>query len=153
MLRALGGLIVMSLPPVLFVGYCRSLLVEASEAELSEAAQRAIAAESGTISAEDFKRLPALARSCPFGQRDEASLRAICVYHRLPQCLYSICSRMSDAFVAWAVRERQRCCYFVAVKLDRRIANARACWSEQTNSSEKQSLPPSLDSSEGRLPD
>ena len=143
MLRAFVGLILVSLPPVLFVAYCRSLLVEASEAKLSEAAQRAIAAESATISVEDFERLVAMARLCPFGQKDEASLRAICVYHLLLQALYSICSHMSDAFVVWAVRERQRCCYFVAVKLDRRIANARACWSEQTSSSEKQSLPPS----------
>jgi hypothetical protein len=141
MLRASVGLILVSLPPVLFVAYCRSLLVEGSEAKLSEAAQKAIAAESGTISAKDFERLLALARLCPFGQNDEASLRAICVYHLLLQGLHSISSRMFEAFARWGEQERQRCSYFVAVKLDRRIANACACWSEQTSSSEKQSSP------------
>jgi hypothetical protein len=143
MLRAFVGLILVSLPPVLFVAYCRSLLVEGSEAELSEAAHKAIAAESATISAKDFERLLALARLCPFGQKDETSLRAICVYHFFLQGLHSISSRMSEALARWGEQERQRCSYFVAVKLDRRIANARACWSEQTSSSEKQSSPPS----------
>jgi hypothetical protein len=143
MLRAFVELILVSLPPVLFVAYCRSLLVEGSEAKLSEAAQKAIAAESGTISAKDFERLLALTRLCPFDQNDEASLRALCVYHLLLHGLCGTSSRMCDAFVGWAERERQRCCHFVAVKFDRRIANACACWSDQTSSSEKQSLPPS----------
>ena len=143
MLRAFVGLILVSLPPVLFIAYCRSLLVEASEAKLSEAAQKAIAADSGTISAEDFQRLLALARLCPFGQNDDISLSAICVYHLLLQGLHSISPRVSEAFARWVEQERQRCSYFVAVKLDRRIANARACWSEQRSSSEKQSSPPS----------
>ncbi len=143
MFHAFVGLILASLLAVLFLAYCRSLLAEASDAKLSEAAQKAIAAESGTISAKDFQRLRALARLCPFGQTDEASLRAICVYHLLLQGLYGICSRMCDAFAGWTERERQRCSYFVDVTIDRRIASARALLAEQTTDSEKQSLPPS----------
>jgi hypothetical protein len=143
MLRAFVGLILVSLPLVLFGAYRRSLLAQASEVKLSAAARKAIAAASGTISAKDFQRLKALARLCPFGQKDETSLKAICVYHLLLQGLHSISSRMPEALARCAERERQRCSYFVAVKLDRRIGNARACWSEQTSGSEKQSLPPS----------
>jgi hypothetical protein len=143
MLRAFVGLILVSLPPVLFVAYCRSLLAQASEAKLSEVARKAIAAASGTISAEDFQRLLAMARLCPFGQKDKASLRVMCVYHLLLQGLYGICSRMSDPFVGWTDRERQRCSYFVAIKLDRRIVNTRALFAEQATQTNKESLPPS----------
>jgi hypothetical protein len=143
MLRAFVGLILVSLPPLLFVAYCRSLLAQASEVKLRAAAQEAIAAASGTISAKDFQGLKALVRLCPSGQKDETSLRAICVYYLLLQGLHSISSRMSEALARWAERESQRCSYFVAVNLDRRIGTARACWSEQTSSCEKQSLPPS----------
>jgi len=109
------------------------LLALASEAKLSKVARKAIAAASGTISAEDFQRLLALARLCPFGQKDEALLRVMCVYHLLLQSLY----------VDWADRERQRCSYFVAIKLDRRIANTHALFAEQATQSDEESLPPS----------
>ncbi len=138
MFHAFIGLILVSLLAVLFLAsYCRSLLAQASEAKLSAAAQKAIATESGTISAEDFQRLHALARLCPFGQKDEVSLRAISVYYLSLQGLHGISSRMSDAFAGWAKRERQRCSYFVAVCIDRRIAAARKLWAEQMIRPEK----------------
>ncbi|MGH9739362.1 MAG: hypothetical protein ACRD4X_12380 [Candidatus Acidiferrales bacterium] len=143
MLRASVGLILVSIPPVLFVAYCRSLLAQASETTLSAAGQEAIAAESEAISAKDFRGLHALARLCPFVQKHEASPRAMSVYYFLLQGLSGICSQMCDAFARWTERERQKCSYFVVVRIDRRVASARALLAEQTSDSEKQSLPPS----------
>lgn len=131
MFRAFVGFTLAALPPLLFVAYCRSLLAQACETELSAAVLKAIATESGSVSAEDFHRLQALVGLCPLGQKDGAALACVSAYYFLLTGLYAISSRICEACADWTERERQKCSYFVAVRLDQRIASARKLRAEQ----------------------
>jgi hypothetical protein len=94
MVRAFVGFTLAVLPLLLFVAYCRSLLHQASNAELSTAALNAIAAESARISGEDFHRLRALVVLCPPGRKDEFPLAAVSIYFFLLTVIYGISSRI-----------------------------------------------------------
>jgi hypothetical protein len=120
-----------ALPPLLFVTYCRSLLRQASNTELSTAALNAIAAGSASVSAEDFYRLRALLGLCPLGQKDAFPLAAVSIYFSLLTVIYAISSRISWGIANWTERERQRCSHFFAVSLDKRIATTRRLRAEQ----------------------
>jgi hypothetical protein len=137
MFRTFVVLTLAMLPPLLFVAYCRSLLAQASDIELSAAVVKAIATESGSISAEDFYRLKGLAGLCPLGRKDEFPLAAVSIYFFLLTVIYGISSRISGGKANWTHRERQRCSHFVAVNLDKRIASARQLWAEQMIHPEK----------------
>ena len=130
MFRAFVWFILTALPPLLFVAYCRSLLRQASNAELSTAGLNAIAAESAGVSAEDFRRLRALLGLCPLGRKDAFPLAAVSIYFFLLTVFCAMSSRICG--VANEIeRERNRCSHFVAVRLDERIARARRFWAEQ----------------------
>lgn len=105
---------------------------------MTEATLKAITLQGGAISSQDFDSLRALVRLCPIGQKEGASVGAVAAYYFLLTGLYVIFSRICEAFADWAERERRRCTYFVAVALDRRIANARNLWAEQMIEPEKQ---------------
>jgi hypothetical protein len=74
----------------------------------------------------DFDSLRALVRLRPIGQQEGASIGVVASYHFLLPGLYVICSRIFETFAGWAECERRRCTYFVAVALNRRIANTRS---------------------------
>lgn len=131
MFCAFVGFTVAALPPLLFVAYCRSLLRQVSDAELSTAALNAIAAESESVSAEDFHRLRTLLGLCPLGRKDAFPAAAVSIYFSLLTVICAIPSRISGGIDNWTERERQRCSHFVAVRLDQRIASARKLWGEQ----------------------
>lgn len=109
MFPAFVGFTLATLPPLLFVAYCRSLLAQASEVELSATVLKAIATESGSISVEDFCRLKALVGLCPLGQKDEFPLAAVSNYFFLLTLLYAISSRTCGGATNHIERERQRC--------------------------------------------
>lgn len=131
MFCAFLGLTLAAFPPLLFAAYCRSLLVQASEIELSADVLKAIAAESASASAEDFHRLQALVGLCPLGQKDRVPLAAVSAYYLFLTGLYAVSSRIRGVIANWTERERQKCSYFVAVRLDQRIASARKLRAEQ----------------------
>jgi hypothetical protein len=137
MFRALVGFTLAALTPLLFVAYCRSLLLRALRIEVSREVLKAMAAESASVSAEDFHRLRALVGLCPLGQKDEFPLAAVSIYFSLLTLLYAISSRICGGTARWTHRERQRCSHFVAVSLDKRIASARQLWAEQMIHPEK----------------
>ena len=131
------GSTVAALPPLLFAAYCRSLLRQASETELSTAALNAIVAESASVSAEDFHWLRALVGLCPLCQKDAFPLAAVSIYFFLLPVFYAMPSRISGGIANWTERERQGCSHFVAVSLDKRTATARRLWAEQMIHPEK----------------
>jgi hypothetical protein len=131
MFRVFVGFTLAALPPLLFVAYCRSMLRQASDTELSTAALNAIAAELGRVSAEDFHRLRALLGLCPLGRKDELPLAAVSIYFFLLTVIYAMSSRISKGIANWTVRERRRCSHFAAVSLDKRIESARRLRTEQ----------------------
>ncbi len=131
MVRAFIGFILATLPPLLFVAYCRFLLLRASETELSTAVLRAIAPESERVFAEDFGRLQALIGLCPLDQKDRIPLATLSLYFVLLIGLYTSSLRICGVIANWTERERRRCSHFVAVRLDQRIARARKLVSEE----------------------
>lgn len=131
------GSTVAALPPLLFVAYCRSLLQQASNTELSTAALNAIAAGSASVSAEDFYRLRAPLGLCRLGQKDAFPLAAVSIYFFLLAVIYAISSWISRGIANWTERERQRCSDFFAVSLDKRIATTRRLRAEQMIHPEK----------------
>jgi hypothetical protein len=137
MVRAFVGFILAALPPVLFVAYCRLLLLRASKTELSTAVLEAIAAESERLSGEDFHRLQVLVGLCPLDQKDRIPLATLSLYFVLLTGLHTFSLRICGVIANWTERERQRCSHFVAVKLDQRIARARKLVSEQMDESDR----------------
>jgi hypothetical protein len=146
MFRVFVGFTLAVLPPLLFVAYCRSLILQASQIGLGAAVLRAIATKSGSVSAKDFHRLQALVGLCPLGQKDGATLAAVSAYYFLLTGLYGISSAICEVVANWTERERQRCSYFVAVRLDQRIANTRKLWAEQMIHQEEQGKSPTSSS-------
>jgi hypothetical protein len=137
MVRTFVGFIVATLPPLLFVAYCRFLLLRASEIELSTAVLKAIAPESERVSAEDFHRLQALVGLCPLDQKDRIPLAALSLYFVLLTGLYTFSLRIGGVIANWTERERRQCSHFVAVRLDQRISRARKLVSEQMDRPER----------------
>jgi hypothetical protein len=137
MFRAFVGFTLTALPPLLFVAYCRSILRQASDTELSTEVLKAMAGESTSVSAEDFHLLRALLGLCPLGRKDAVPLAAVSIYFFLLTVIYGISSRSSGGIANWTERERERCSHFVAVSLDKRIASARKLWAEQMIHPEK----------------
>lgn len=134
---AFEGLTLAALLPVVFVAYCRSLVVKASKTELSAELLKAILAESASVSAEDFQWLQALVGLCPIDKKDRVPLAAVWTYFFLLTFLRAISSRICTVAARHIDRERQRCSHFVAVRLDQRIANARRLRAEQMIHPEK----------------
>lgn len=64
MFRALLVFAFAVFPPFLFSAYCRSLLAQASQIELSNGALEAMTIEDRIVSSEDLRRLQALIRLC-----------------------------------------------------------------------------------------
>ncbi len=131
MFRALVGFTLAALTPLLFGAYCRSLCLRALRINLSTEVLKAMAAESASVSAEDFHRLRALLGLCPLGRKDGFPLAAVSIYFLLLTLLYAISSRICRVATTCPERERQRCSHFVAIRLDQRIARAHKLVSEQ----------------------
>ena len=131
MFRVFVGFTLVVLPLLLFVAYCRSLILQASQIELSAAVLKAITSKSGSVSAKDFHRLHALVGLCPLGQQDGVPLAAVSMYFLLLTGLHGISSAICEVVADWAEEERRKCSHFAAVRLDRRIANTRKLWAEQ----------------------
>jgi len=115
-----------------FVSHCRSILAASRNIELSERVREVTGVAGPNISAEDFHRLLQLVRLCPEQSDDQVDIRAVGTYYSILRALSSFCSKLIPSASAWADQERQKCSYFAAVALDRRISYSRDLLVQQT---------------------
>ncbi|MGH9734577.1 MAG: hypothetical protein ACRD8A_08320 [Candidatus Acidiferrales bacterium] len=104
--------------------YCRMLLLNSSELEISRRALEITGFASGSYAPSDFSRVMQLIRFAPQMQDDAGHMRAISVYYRLTRIASALASPISREASRWFERELSRCTQFALVALDRRIALA-----------------------------
>ncbi|HXU48157.1 MAG TPA: hypothetical protein VN727_03860 [Candidatus Binatia bacterium] len=118
----------------LMAAYCRSILASSRRVELSERVREVGGFRGDSVGVGDFGRLLQLVRLCPQRTDDQADIRAVGAYYGALRIL----NRASGAFVpriaAWANRECEKCSYFAAVALDRRISYSRDLFFQQLGS-------------------
>jgi len=107
------------------LAYCRTLLLAYNKVELSARLREITGIDEG-IAANDFDRLLSLVRLAPPLADDEAEIRAVKAYYRIARITNAIVSPLSRQAGQWLNQELQRCSYFAAVTLDRRLAPAPA---------------------------
>lgn len=105
------------------VAYCRTLLLAYSKVELSQRVCE-ITGITESVAASDFDRLLQLVRLAPPLADDAAEIRAVRMYHRIASIAGALLSPLSQKASHWVQCELQRCSYFAAVTLDRRLATA-----------------------------
>lgn len=105
------------------VAYCRTLLLAYNKVELS-ARVREVTGIGETVAASDFDRLLQLVRLAPPLADDATEIRAVKVYHGLACVARVLASPVSRQASQWIQGELERCSYFAAVTLDRRLATA-----------------------------
>lgn len=114
-----------------FISHCRSILAASRTVELSDRVREVTGVASANVSAEDFHRLLQLVRLCPEQGDDQVDIRAVGTYYSILRMLASFCSRLVPGASVWLDRERQKCSYFAAVALDRRISYSRGLLIQQ----------------------
>jgi len=108
-----------------FVSHCRSILVASRAITLSDRVREVTGVAGPNVSADDFHRLLQLVRLCPEQSDDQVDIRAVGTYYSILRLLGSFCSKLVPSASVWADQERQKCSYFAAVALDRRISYSR----------------------------
>jgi hypothetical protein len=105
---------------------CSTSVVAASrELALSDQVRRAAGIKGGQIDGGEFARLLQLARLCPVQGADYLPIAMVRAYHGVLRGLEIAARGVVPRATEWIEQERQNCAYFVAVALDRRIANSR----------------------------
>lgn len=115
-----------------FISHCRSILAATRTVELSDRVREVAGMAPNGVSAEDFHRLLQLVQLCPEQSDDQVDIRAVGTYYSLLYILGSFCFKLMPSASAWAEQERQKCSYFAAVALDRRISYSRDLLIQQT---------------------
>jgi hypothetical protein len=113
---------VISLCALLQFGFSssRSVVAASRELVLSDQVRRAAGLQGAQIDGGEFARLLQLASLCPVQRADNLQMAMVRAYHGvLPNA------------TKWIEEERKNCAYFVAVALDRRIANSRGLLAAQ----------------------
>ncbi|HTU32492.1 MAG TPA: hypothetical protein VMF66_01670 [Candidatus Acidoferrum sp.] len=108
------------------VSYCRTLLLNSSELEISKRVLEITGVATESYAPADFGRVMQLIRFAPQMQDDAAQMRAISVYYRLTRMASAVVSPLSGEASGWFERELSRCTQFAVVALDRRVATATA---------------------------
>jgi hypothetical protein len=103
----------------------RSVVAASRELALSDQVRRAAGIQGSQIDGGEFARLLQLASLCPVQGRDSLPIAMVRAYHGLLHCLEVTARGVAPHAAEWIEGERQNCAYFVAVALDRRIANSR----------------------------
>lgn len=115
-----------------FVSYCRSVIAAYSKVELSEQVRDVAGIAAQPVKGDDFRRLVSLVRLCPERGEDGLEIRLVSGYHRMLGATRGMLRSIVPAIAGWAERERDRCSYFAAVALDRRIAFSREMIAQQS---------------------
>ena len=117
-----------------FVSYCRSILASTRGIDLSENVREVSGIENAGVAADDFARLLQLLHLCSDGGQDRTEIRAIGTYYSLLRIVSRVSRSIIPSVASWVEQERRSCSYFVAVALDRRIANSRDLLNRQFDS-------------------
>jgi hypothetical protein len=114
--------------------YCRSILASTRRIEISDRVREVAGFSSDQIGAGDFGRLLQLVHLCPERGDDHGEIRAVGAYYALLRGVQRVASSLVPRIAAWATRECERCSYFAAVALDRRISHSRDLFLQQMGS-------------------
>lgn len=104
------------------ISYCRTLLLNSSELEISKRVLEVTGFAAGNYTSSDFDRVMQLIRFAPQLRDDAAQMRAISVYYRLTRVASALVSPLSREASRWFESELSRCTQFAVVALDRRVA-------------------------------
>lgn len=116
-----------------FFFYCRSVLASSRNVELSARVREAVGVQKGAVAPDDFQRFVGLVRLCPGDGASQADIRAVGGYYGLLHLLSRFSRKALPALADWADGERQRCSYFAAVALDKRISFNRELFIQQAS--------------------
>ena len=105
--------------------YCRSILAANRRVELSERVREVGGFRGASVGASDFGRLLQLIRLCPERTDDRGDIRAVGAYYSALRALNRATISFIPRIANWANRECEKCSYFAAVALDRRISSSR----------------------------
>ncbi|MGA8102816.1 MAG: hypothetical protein WB869_11710 [Candidatus Acidiferrales bacterium] len=109
----------------------RSVVAASRELALSDQVRRAAGIQGAQIDGGEFARLLQLAKLCPVQGTDGLQIAMVRAYHGVLHCLEITARGVLPHAGEWIEQERQNCAYFVAVALDRRIANSRGLLAAQ----------------------
>lgn len=117
-----------------FISYCRSLLAESQQHELSEEAREICGIKAWSTAGAQFRRLAELIALCPEPRRgDRHQVRAVAAYYNLLGFARVLLGWLIPSTARWFEAEQSGCAYAAAVALDRRIAYTRMLMAQQAN--------------------
>jgi hypothetical protein len=114
----------------LMAAYCRSILAANRQVELSEHVHEVAGFRGASVGASDFGRLLQLIRLCPERNEDRGEIRAVGAYYSALRSLNRATTSLIPRIANWANRECEKCSYFAAVALDRRISHSRGLFTQ-----------------------
>ena len=118
------GLLCCVLSLQFFVVYCRALLAESAQVELSPSTISDFCVKEDEGSGDDFPRMVALAGLCQ--EFDGVhGLRFVEIYYRLLTPIQRASAGSAPRLANRIERERRACTHFAAVVLEKRIARTR----------------------------
>lgn len=102
------------------IAYCRTLILAYNKVELSQRV-REVTGMGDTLAPSDFHRMLEFVRLAPPLGDDAAEIRVVSIYFRLARVAGALVSPLSRQASRWFEQEFERCSYFAAVTLDRRL--------------------------------
>jgi hypothetical protein len=105
------------------IAYCRTLLLAYNKVELSQHV-REFTGIGDSLAPSDFQRLLQFVRLAPPLADDATEIRVVSIYFRLARVAGALVSPLSRQASRWFEQELERCSYFAAVTLDRRLVIA-----------------------------
>ncbi len=109
----------------------QSVVAATRELALSDQVRRAAGIQGQQIDGGEFARLLQLANLCPVQGADSLQIAMVRAYHGVLHFLEITARGVAPNATKWIEEERQNCAHFVAVALDRRIANSRGLLAAQ----------------------
>ena len=114
--------------------YCRSILSSSRGVELSARVREVAGFTRDRVGSGDFGRLLQLVHLCPERGDDHGDIRAVGAYYQALRGLQNAFSSLIPRVASWGTHECERCSYFAAVALDRRISYSRDLFVQQMGS-------------------
>lgn len=115
----------------LMAAYCRSILASSGRMELSDRVREVAGFRGDTVTVGDFGRLLQLVKLCPERGDDHGDIRAVGAYYKALRSLNRVTKSLVPRIALWANSECEKCSYFAAVALDRRISYSRDLFTQQ----------------------
>src|ERR1700674_1948219 len=103
------------------VAYCRTLLMTYEKVELSTKPREVIGLNGGGIEPNAVHRRMGIVRLAPDPGDDGMEIRTVGLYYQIARLAGWLASPLSNRVSTWFEKELERCSYFAAVALDRRL--------------------------------